>query len=132
MSKVLGRNIVITFGDTPVEKGIYDFDLDEKSDEIDVTDTLSPEGVKEYVTGLVSSTFTFGMWFRDNETPFALNSKHPFVITLGRSTLSGVLEISRRRMVTKMEDAVKMTFTARICGNLFHAILPAEVPDGGN
>jgi len=119
MSKIAGYSIAMKFGAPLAEKGVYDAKLNQKADEIDVTDTLSAGNNKEFILGLVDRTITFSMWFRDDEiNRLTIDDSMPFEMILMNKKFSGTLVINSDNIDTSLKDAVKVNYSARISGPL--------------
>lgn len=130
MSKIAGYSIAMKFGAPLAEKGVYDAKLNQKADEIDVTDTLSAGNSKEFIAGLVDRTITFSMWFKDDENDrMTIGDTKAFEMILSGKKFSGTLVITGDDIDASLKDAVKVSYTARITGALtFGATNTQEIP----
>lgn len=119
MGKIAGYAVNMKFGSPLAEKGVFDAKLSQKSDELDVTDSLSAGDSREYVTGLIERSITFAMWFKDDETNrLTLNQTVPFEMILAGKKFSGTLVITGEDVDAGLKDAVRVSYTARITGAL--------------
>ncbi|MBN8545775.1 MAG: hypothetical protein J0L60_06545 [Ignavibacteria bacterium] len=117
MAKVAGKGISLKLGAVPTEKGVVDVKLTQQAGEIDVTDTMSAGDSKEYLSGLVDRSLTFGAWFRDDDAdPLDVGDTSAFELIIGAKKFSGNLVITQADLDASMADAVKYAYTARITG----------------
>lgn len=117
MAKIAGKGIALKLGAVPTEKGVVDVKMSQQADEIDVTDTMSAGDSKEYLSGLVDRSLTFGAWFKDDEAdPLDVGDTSAFELVIGAKKYSGNLVITQADLDASMADAVKYAYTARITG----------------
>lgn len=117
MAKVAGKNIALKLGAVPTEKAVTDVNMDQQADEIDVTDSMSAGDSKEYLSGLVNRSISFGAWFKDDDAdPLDVGDTSAFELVLGAKKYSGNLVITKANVSAQMSDAVKYSYTARISG----------------
>lgn len=117
MAKVAGKNIALKLGAVPTEKAVTDVNMDQQADEIDVTDSMSAGDSKEYLSGLVNRSISFGAWFKDDDAdPLDVGDTSAFELVLGAKKYSGNLVITQANVSAQMSDAVKYSYTARISG----------------
>lgn len=117
MGKVAGKSIALKLGAVPTEKAVTDVNMDQQADEIDVTDSMSAGDSKEYLSGLVNRSISFGAWFKDDDAdPLDVGDTSAFELVLGAKKYSGNLVITQANVSAQMSDAVKYSYTARISG----------------
>lgn len=117
MAKVAGKAIALKLGAVPTEKAVMDVKMTQQADEIDVTDTMSAGDSKEYLTGLVNRSITFGAWFKDDDAdPLEVGDTSAFELVIGGKKFSGNLVITAADVDAQLSDAVKYAYTARITG----------------
>jgi predicted secreted protein len=117
MGKVAGKSIALKLGATPTEKAVMDVKMNEKTDEIDVTDTMSAGDSKEFMTGLVDRSLSFASWYLDTEAdPLEVGDSSAFVLEIGAKKFTGNLVVTGRDVEAGLSDAVKYSYTARITG----------------
>ena len=117
MGKVKGKDIALKLGAVPTEKAVVDVKMTQQAGEIDVTDTMSAGDSKEYLSGLVDRSLTFGAWFKDDETdPLDVGDTSAFELIIGGKKYSGNLVITGADLDATMSDAVKYSYSARITG----------------
>lgn len=116
-AKVAGKDLVFMIGSPLATVGIFDPNMSELADEIDVTDSESSGG-KEYLTGFTGRTLTYSQWFDDTDTALITGDEKNFSWKIGSDTYSGSLIITGRELSATREDAHRWNYTARIDGAL--------------
>lgn len=116
-AKIAGKDLVFKIGSPLATVGIFDPNMSELADEIDVTDSNSVDG-KEYLTGFTGRTITYSQWFEDGDTALVTGDSENFSWKIGDKTYSGALVITGRELSAAREDAHRWNYTARIDGDL--------------
>ena len=114
--KVAGKDLVFKVGSPLATVGIFDPNMGELADEIEVTDSNST--AKEYLTGFTGRTITYSQWFDDTDTPLNVSDEENFSWAIGAKTYSGSHIITGRELAATREDAHRWNFTSRIDGDL--------------
>ncbi len=131
MGKIAGYAVSMKFGDPLAEKGIFDAKISQKSDDIEVTDSLSAGDSKEFMAGLIERTISFSMWFRDEETNrIEIGQTVPFEMTLTGKKYTGTAVITEEDLDATMKDAVKVSYNGRITGVLTLSNSTQQAPEG--
>lgn len=115
MGKVkLGK---LKLGAVPTEKAVTDVSFDQTADAIDVTDSMSTGDSREWATGLVTRSLSFGAWFRDDDPDILdIDDTTDFEYILGAKKYSGELKIESAKVDSNMDTYVKMAYTAKVNG----------------
>lgn len=116
MSKIAGKDLVFKIGSPLATVGIFDPNMDEKADEIDVTDSNSTGDSREYLTGFVNRSISFAKWYSDAETPLEVGDEENFSWNIGAKTFTGTIIVTGRTLGSTREDAHRYNYTARITG----------------
>lgn len=114
MAKIAGKDLVFKIGSPLATVGVFDPNMDEQADEIDVTDSNSTD--REYLTGFTNRSISFAKWFSDSETPLEVGDEQPFSWKIGAKTFAGTLVVTGRTVGATREDAHRYNYTARITG----------------
>lgn len=115
MGKVAGKSLVFKIGSPLTTIGIFDPNLNETADEIDVTDSESGDD-REWLAGFESREFSFSQWFDDAATPTAIGDTQAFSWKIGNKTVAGNLVITGRTLSATREDAHRFDFKCRVTG----------------
>ena len=118
MGKVAGKDLVFQVGSPLATIGIFDPNMDESADEIDVTDSESSGNSREFLSGYVGRSITYAKWYKDDDTPLEVGDSENFSWGLGAKSFTGALVITGRTTGATREDAARYDYTARISGAL--------------
>jgi len=115
MAKIAGKSLVFKIGSPLATIGIFDPNLNETADEIDVTDSESGDD-REWLAGFESKEFSFAQWFSDSATPLENGDTQAFSWKIGAKTVTGTLVITGRTLGATREDAHRFDYKCRVTG----------------
>ena len=118
MAKVSGKDLDFKIGSPLATIGIFDINMDENADEIDVTDSMSSGDAREYLAGFVNRSLTYSRWYSDTDTPEDVGDEEAFSWKAGAKTFTGTILITGRTVGATREDAHRYNYTARITGDI--------------
>lgn len=119
MSKIAGKDLVFKLGTGVsflVTVGIFDPNIDESTEEIDVTDSDST--AREYLAGFTGRVITWAKWYAEDSDPDDVGDTRYFSWKAGAKTFSGAVVITGRKISASREDAHRYDYTGRISGAL--------------
>ncbi|MBU1095838.1 MAG: hypothetical protein KKB34_05090 [Bacteroidetes bacterium] len=116
MAKAAGIAVKLKIGATPVEIPIFDPELNENADELDVSDNASG-GSREYLSGLISREISFAQWFRDDATNTPnIGDTVPALLIAGTKQFDGDFVVFNRKFSAKREEATRWDFSGKFTG----------------
>lgn len=116
MAKVASKDLVFKVGSPLATLGIFDPNIDESADEIEVTDSDST--AKEYLSGFTGRTIGWARWYSDADTPLEVGDEEAFSLKLGAKTFTGTVIVTGRKISASQNDAVRYDYTGRVSGAL--------------
>lgn len=121
MGKANGQKATLTYDSNEI--GVTNFKWDESYNEIDTTDTKTPNGESEYIGGKNSRGFSFDLFKDVTVADLALNSAKTLEIEIVDEAGNDATYTGSGILLTKSGDlaidgAVKVSYSGRFNGTL--------------